>query len=168
MSKHRLAFDNVSNPVFNMNEDYWQKGLQASKESPRKRMILPVHRQQDAEVQRMFNFLQPGTYIRPHRHPGNGAIESLVILSGRISFYTFNDTGKILSHTLVGGRVVDSILDIEPNIWHTFIVKEKDTVLFEVKRGPYNPMTDKEFAPWAPEEFSAESVTYMSNLIEHS
>ncbi len=167
MNKHRLALDNVSEPVFSLDEGYWEKGLQASRESPRKRMILPVHRKQDALVQRMFNFLQPGTYIRPHRHPGNGATESLVVLNGLIDFFIFGDTGKILNHTLIGG-ITDSVLDIEPNIWHTFIVREKDTVLFEVKKGPYNPMTDKEFASWAPEEYTSESVKYLSNLMEHS
>ena len=167
MSQHRLALDNISEPVFQLDEHRWNEGINASRESPRKRMILPVHRKQDALVQRMFNFLQPGTYIRPHRHPGNGATESLVVLQGGIDFFTFDKEGNIQTQRFVGGVVTNSVLDIEPNIWHTFVVKETDTVLFEVKRGPYNPMTDKEFASWAPEESTSASVSYLSKLNEY-
>lgn len=164
MNGSRVAFDNVIGQVFAMNEYWWNKGITASRDSPRRRIILPVHRTQDAPVQRMFNFLQPGTYIRPHRHPGNEAIESLVILKGEIDFFTFDNEGKIRSHTTVGNSITNSVLDVEPGIWHTFIVKISDTVLFEVKRGPYNPMTDKEFASWAPEEGSVASSEYVTKL----
>lgn len=168
MIRDRVALSNIEGPVFQMNEHWWNAGIQASRESKRRRMILPVHRAQDAPVQRMFNFLQPDTYIHPHRHPGNGTTESIVVLQGSIDFFTFNGEGAIQTCAHVGGVVTNSILDIEPNIWHTFIVKEPDTVLFEVKKGPYNPMIDKEFASWAPEEYTVESVTYLSKLKEYT
>ncbi len=40
-----------------------------------------------------------------------------------------------------------------------------ETVLFEVKPGPFDPKTDKEFAPWAPAEGSAEDEMFMSQLL---
>ena len=168
MTKERVALDNISEPLFRLDDRWWNEGIQASRESRRQRMILPVHREQSAPVQRMLNFLQPDTYIRPHRHPGSGATESMIVLQGAINFFTFDDRGTIQTNIYVGGSIAHSVVDIEPNIWHTFVVILKDTVLFEVKRGPYNPATDKEFAAWAPEESTAASISYLSNLKEYS
>lgn len=141
-----------------------KEGLKASRESSRKRMILPIHRTQSAEVQRMINFLQPGTYIRPHKHPLAHATESIIILNGRIRFFTFDDKGLILSINEVSSEPIPGILDIEPQIWHSFIVLESDTILFECKKGPYNAKTDKEFAEWAPEEGSDEALNWIESI----
>ncbi|HKI44372.1 MAG TPA: WbuC family cupin fold metalloprotein [Balneolales bacterium] len=168
MTQKRVALDNIMDPVFRLDNHWWNEGIKASRESQRQRMILPVHREQSAPVQRMLNFLQPDTYIRPHRHPESGATESMIVLQGAINFFTFDDRGTIQTYIYVGGSITNSVVDIEPNIWHTFIVKETDTVLFEVKRGPYNPATDKEFAAWAPEESTAASISYLSKLKEYS
>ena len=46
------------------------------------------------------------------------------------------------------------------------IVHEPDTVIFEVKKGPYNPETDKEFASWSPEEDSPEVTDFLARLNE--
>lgn len=148
----KLAFDNVTGPLFELSEEWIQNGIEASRKSPRKRIILPIHREQDALVQRMINFLQPGTYIRPHKHPLPHATESLVLLKGSIRFFTFDDDGNIESDQVVSAEPLPGVLDIEPNTWHSFKVLEPDTVLFECKRGPYDAETDKIFAEWAPEE----------------
>lgn len=85
----KAAFENVSGPVFVLTPELIRKGLDASRESPRKRIILPIHRRQEARVQRMLNFLQPGTYIRPHRHTGEHAVESINIRRGSIKYFVF-------------------------------------------------------------------------------
>ncbi|MEX0647894.1 MAG: WbuC family cupin fold metalloprotein [Balneolaceae bacterium] len=148
----KLAFDNPSGKSFSLTEDLIEKGLKASHESSRKRMILPIHRTQDAEVHRMINFLQPDTYIRPHKHPLPHATESLVVLKGAVRFFTFDDSGQILSRRLLDSVPFPGVMDIEPEVWHSFLVMEPDTVLFECKKGPYDAQTDKIFAEWAPGE----------------
>jgi hypothetical protein len=49
-------------------------------------------------------------------------------------------------------------------VWHTFIALEPGTVLFEVKPGPFDDRTDKEFAPWAPTENAQEAPEYLEWL----
>lgn len=160
----RLAFNNASGELFQLSEEMVERGVKASRESERKRMILPIHRKQEAEVQRMLNFLQPGTYIRPHMHPLNHATESLVILQGSIRFYTFDDSGAILSTRGLKSKPMPAVLDIEPQVWHSFLVLEEDTILFECKKGPYNAETDKTFASWSPEEGCNAAWEWMNNL----
>ena len=58
------------------------------------------------------------------------------------------------------------MIDIEPNIWHSFLVLEPDTIVLETKRGPYDSQLDKSFAEWAPEEDSAGVQEYMDRLSE--
>lgn len=147
-----LAFENITGSLFELSEEWLQKGIEGSRKSPRKRIILPIHRKQDAIVQRMINFLQPGTYIRPHKHPLADATETLVLLKGAILFSTYDDNGNMIAEQTLSSRPLPGLLDIEPNTWHSFKVLEPDTVLFECKKGPYDAETDKIFAAWAPEE----------------
>jgi len=44
------------------------------------------------------------------------------------------------------------------------IVTQPDTLVFEVKQGPYNAETDKDFAPWSPLEDSEEAPLFLENL----
>lgn len=160
----KLAFENVSGDLFHLSDEMIMQGLKASRESERKRIILPIHRKQEAEVQRMINFLQPGTYLRPHKHPLPHASESLVLMNGSIRFYTFDEEGVVLSKNEINSKPVPGVLDIEPQVWHSFIVLEEDTVLFECKKGPYDVETDKTFAPWSPEEGSDYVQDWMNFL----
>lgn len=156
----KLAFENVTGPVFGLTDELIQQGIQSSRASDRRRIILPIHRVQDAEVQRMINFLQPDTYLRPHKHPLAHATESLVLIQGAILFFTYSDSGEVESKHRVDSRPFPGVLDIEPNVWHSFKVLETDTILFECKKGPYDAETDKIFASWAPEEGSNEAVNW--------
>ncbi len=148
----KLAFENPEGDLFRLSDGMIEEGLAATRESDRKRMILPIHRMQEAEVQRLINFLQPGTYIRPHKHPLDHASESIILLKGSIRFFTFDDDGAVLTDQVVLSTPIPGVLDIEPNVWHSFLVLEEDTILFECKKGPYDVKTDKEFAEWAPYE----------------
>lgn len=157
---NKLAFDNVTGPIFTLTDELIQQGIRGSRESERRRIILPIHREQSALVQRMINFLQPGTYIRPHKHPLPHATESLVLLKGAIRFFTFDEEGTIASDQVVSADPFPGVIDIESNTWHSFKVLEPDTVLFECKKGPYDAETDKIFAPWSPEEGSEEAANW--------
>ncbi len=164
----QTALDNISGGHFILDDDIIQKGMDTSRNSPRKRIIMPIHRKQDAQVQRMLNFLQPGTYIRPHKHPLSHATESIIVLKGAIRFFIFDSDGNIEHIFNLNDRPVKNLIDFEPGIWHSFIVLEKDTILFEVKRGPYDAETDKVFAQWAPEEFSSEGEKFLNILTNYS
>ena len=142
-----------------------RKALDA-KQSARRREIHRFH-QDDAEpLHRMLNALQPGSYVRPHRHPDPPKAESLILLQGTLAHVVFSDEGLVKSEgsiLLDAGRGVYGC-DIRPGIWHTIFALAPDTVVFEVKPGPYSPATDKDFAAWAPPEGSPETTTFLAEL----
>jgi len=143
-----------------------QECVEASRKSPRKRIILPFHKSNDANLHRMLNAMQPGSYIQPHRHLFPPKAESVIVLQGAIYVFIFDAGGKILEiHTVEAGGINLGI-DSEPGVFHTFAAIEKDTVLFEVKPGPYNQADDKDFAPWAPSEGDDGAQTYLQSLYE--
>lgn len=160
----KLALDNIKGKVFNLDLNIIEEGLKVSRKSKRKRIILPIHREQNSGVQRMLNFLQPGTYIRPHKHPLKHATESIIVIQGALRYFVFDGSGNITHEYRLSSEVTDCVMDIEPNVWHSFVVLQRDTIIFESKIGPYNILTDKEFARWSPEEGSAESHVFMEKL----
>jgi len=161
----KLAFDNPVGDYFQLTDEQVEEGLEVSRKSPRKRMILPIHRRQSAEVQRLINFLQLETYIRPHKHPMDHATESIVILKGAIRFFTLDDEGAVITDRILKSDPIPGVIDIEPNTWHTFIVIEENTILFESKKGPYNAETDKKFAPWSSDESEPHAFDNLKNYL---
>jgi cupin fold WbuC family metalloprotein len=139
----------------------------ASRASPRKRIIMPFHHTAGDPLQRMLNSLQPGTYIRPHRHAAARA-ESLIVLSGSILYIDFTEEGRIRNRIKLSAGSDRLGIDTAGGLFHSFIALEPDTVLFEVKPGPYDPSTDKEFARWAPAEYTPEAEAYLQSLLSDS
>lgn len=149
-----LAFPNPTGPVFTLTQELLNTGYAAAAASPRKRIIQPMHRSDHSVVQRMLNFMQPGTYIPPHLHPLPHATETIQVLHGAVGFVVFDADGCVLSHHLLSADGL-GLIDIEAEVWHGFVVLEADTVVLEIKRGPYEPTRDKVFAAWAHKEGEA-------------
>ena len=156
------ALPNPTGDLFRLTPELLETGKRASRESPRRRIIMPVQRSQEALVQRLLNFLQPRTYIRPHRHPEPHATESLCLLTGELEFLVFSESGEILDRLPLTPE--NPLIDFEPGLWHGMIVKKPDTVIFEIKIGPYDPSTDKEFATWSPAEENSEVAAFLGSL----
>jgi cupin fold WbuC family metalloprotein len=137
-----------------------------SRQSPRLRVIQPFHRSERETLHRMFNAVQPGSYIRPHRHLQPPKAEAWIVLQGAVAFFTFDDDGA--TREIVGlSRDGEAFgVDLSPGVYHTFIALEPDTVIFEVKDGPYVAATDKSFAPWAPAEGAPEAAAYLARLYD--
>lgn len=140
--------------------------LTASRQSPRKRMLQRLHKQDDETVHRMFNGLQPGTYITPHRHLHPKKSETILIVSGALLFVEFDEGGTMLRHTLLQPGTEIFGVDVAPHIYHTFIALKPDTLIFEVKTGPYDHDTDKDIPDWAPREDTPEAEAYLLELIK--
>jgi cupin fold WbuC family metalloprotein len=165
-SSHSLALDNFKGDVFRLDQDLIRKGCLAAAESPRQRMIYPIQRTQDAAVQRLMNFLQPETYIRPHQHPGEYASETIQVLQGALGYQVFDAAGNVLQRFVLRAGAAGSVVDIEPGVWHNFVIFEADTVIIEFKKGPYDAHTDKDFAEWAPEEVQPEAAAMLKQWKE--
>ena len=123
-----------------------------AKGSPRLRSNWNLHPRHEDPIQRFFNGMEPGTYVRPHFHEAENAWEGFVILRGSAAVVTFSDSGVLTQREIISASGPIYGLELPPNIWHAVAAIEPGTVLFEFKPGPYNPTSDKNFATWAPEE----------------
>jgi len=140
--------------------------IEEAKNSSRKRKNFNFHETLDANVQRMLNALEPGTYIQPHKHENPDKTEVFILLKGRALIIEFDDKGNVIDYSLIS--INDGIMGVEikPRIWHCILSLESDTVVYEVKDGPYSPIDDKNFAPWAPREGDIECDEYMETLLK--
>lgn len=162
-----MALSPPATPVVPITETLLADTVAASRESPRGRIIQPLHKRGGDSLQRMLNALQPGSYIRPHRHAVDRG-ESLIVLSGTLLYLVFNDKGEVEQALRLKAGSAQFGVDIDGGVWHCFMALEPDTVLFEIKPGPYDAQADKGFAPWAPEEYSPEAGTYLESLLQYS
>lgn len=118
--------------------------------APRKRKNLNLHERAEDPIQRMFLVFQPGTYVRPHCH--NGRWELLVALAGHVRIPCFDDTGRVTEILEMGPGAALQAVELPAGAWHTVVALEENSTLFEIKRGPYLPLVENDFAPWAPAE----------------
>jgi len=158
------ALDPPKDPIVLLDTVIFSQVIEQSRKSPRGRIILPFHKSNDDLLQRMLNVLQPGSYIQPHRHESPPKAESILVLKGSICFVSFKDAGEIDDYFLLSQGSGNIGIDVVPGVFHTFFAMEEDTVLFEVKPGPYVEIDDKDFAAWAPAEGSEEAKDYLKML----
>ena len=128
-----------------------------ARESPRRRKNRNLH-DMDDPVHRLLNALEPGTYIRPHRHLEASKAETAVVLSGAVGVLIFDETGALLEKRRLSATGPDRGVDMAAGVWHGFVALAPGTVFFETKAGPYAPPTAEESAPWAPPEGAPESA----------
>lgn len=134
--------------------------------SPRKRKNRNLHPSDDFCCHRLFNALEPGTYIMPHRHLDPLKDETMVMVRGAMGIVKFDGDGQVLGKALLrpGGTVA---VDISHGTFHTCVSLEPGTIFFESKAGPYAPLTDAEKAPWAPAEGdTVAAAAYLEGLTE--
>jgi cupin fold WbuC family metalloprotein len=137
-----------------------------ARKNERLREIHNFHSSDEGTLHRMLNAFQPKSYVIPHRHLEDPKEEAIIILKGSIGCLCFNDDGSIIEDSICYLKQgTDRIgLDVRAGVWHTFFALEEDTVIFEVKSGPYKKSTDKDFAPWAPKADSPEALAYLAKL----
>jgi cupin fold WbuC family metalloprotein len=127
-----------------------------ARSSARLRTNHNLHQESDP-VQRFLNVLQPGTYVRPHRHrrqrPGAG-FECFVVLQGAIGLLLLDGAGSVRQRErLEAGGPVRGI-QIAEGLVHTLVALAPDSVMLEIKEGPYDPSADKDFLAAFPLEGS--------------
>jgi cupin fold WbuC family metalloprotein len=136
--------------------------------SSRLRMNHNFHSGPEDNPHRFLNVLLQGTYIRPHRHSRPPKAESFLVLEGIADVILFDDHGIVTArHRLGAGSPEGHVwgVDLPPGVWHTIVPRTPRVVCFEVKPGPWDPASDKEFASWAPEENDPAVGTYVSGLL---
>ena len=141
-----------------------------AKVSPRLRQHRNVHQSYQDASQRLFNAIEPGSYIRPHRHASDPREELLIAIRGVMAMVSFDEQGAITNVLRFGterhGDEMAVGAEVSSSIWHTVIALEPGCVLLEVKAGPFDPNKPKDLAPWAPEEYSAAAPDYFDQIVE--
>ncbi|MCG7373338.1 MULTISPECIES: WbuC family cupin fold metalloprotein [Pseudomonas] len=124
---------------------------QQAADSPRLRYHHGFHTM-DEPCHRLSIGMQPDTYVAPHRHLDLTKAETLLVLKGRIGVLFFDEEGALTGQRLLeaGGDCVG--VDFPPGLYHSLVVLETDTVIFECKAGPFRALQDNEYGPWAPRE----------------
>ena len=63
--------------------------------SDRLRKNLNMHDDYADACQRLFNAMEPGTYIRPHRHTDPPKPECFMAVRGKMALIVFDDRGEV-------------------------------------------------------------------------
>lgn len=133
--------------------------------SQRKRMNYNFHLTFEDPINRMLNAMEPGSYVRPHKHENPNKREVFIILCGSILIVIFDDQGNIIQHLLLNNSTDNYGIEIPEKTWHMAISLQSGSVVYEIKDGPYSPIDDKNFAPWAPEEGNQACHQFLKNIL---
>ena len=120
----------------------------------RRRSHILLHENHEDQVQRLLIGLEPDSYVRPHVHSEQW--EMIVLLRGRIDVLIFGPQAELMQRLSMSVR--SPVVQIPRGICHSGVALEPETLVLEVKPGPFRP---NEFAQWAPEEGDAAGAAFM-------
>jgi cupin fold WbuC family metalloprotein len=138
-----------------------------AKQSERLRMNHNFHETLDNPVNRLINAIEPGSYVRPHRHLTPPKDEMFILLRGKAWIVIFDDEGNITEKKLIDPTNGVYGADIKAGAWHTIISLVSGTVVCEAKAGPFTPLSAEDFATWSPIPEDKEEVkNYINTLLD--
>lgn len=146
-------------PIKRLTQDLLDTIAQQARTSDRQRQNYNFHELHE-RVQRFLNVLQPGTYVRPHRHlraPDVNGFEFFLVLQGAIGMIVLDGDGQVLHTERVSATGETRAIELAEGTYHTLVALEPDTVMLELKEGPYDRTTDKEFLEQFPNEGEIET-----------
>ena len=148
-----------------IDQDLFDAVASVAQQRPRLRMNHNLHEESEL-VQRFLNVLQPGTYVRPHRHvraeAGTG-FECFLVMQGAIGLLLFDAEGRLLQQERLDARGSLRGVELAEKQFHSLVALEPDTVMFELKQGPYQPTADKDFLSGFPQEGDPDAAQQEQN-----
>lgn len=142
--------------------DFYRALAEKAAAVPRRRQSHCLHTSQDAAVHRIFNAMQPDSYVQPHAHSEPTKDESVVVLQGRMGLLEFDAQGTVLARFVLGSGEVATI---PAGVIHGWCCLAPDTVFFEAKAGPYARPTGGECATFAPAEGEPGTAEALARLV---
>ena len=139
--------------------------INKARNSARKRINFNFHEAADDPLQRMLNAMHPGTYLQPHKHENPDKREVFLALTGRFVVVQFKDDGSISDHMILDPSKKEFAAEVNARTYHCIICLEPDSIIYELKDGPYDPADDKNFADWAPTEGEAGCSEYLNGIL---
>lgn len=148
-----------------INEQLLNETTEKARQSSRLRMNYNFHERLDDPINRLINAMEPGTYIRPHRHLNPEKDETYFLLRGKVITFIFDNEGNITEKLILDPESGVYGAEIKAGTWHGLLVLESGSVVYEVKPGPFTPLCTEDFAPWSPEPENIEEVTSYLNYL---
>lgn len=118
--------------------------------SPRRRMNLNLHPDENHPAHRLLNAIEPDSYVRPHRHLDPLKDETILCVRGRLGCILFADDGTVQETCVLAPDGERFGVDVGHGQFHSLLALAPGSVMFEAKAGPYRALEPMEFAPWAP------------------
>ena len=150
--------------------DFLNKLTAQAQVNPRRRQHRNIHESYAEPCQRLFNAIEPDSYIRPHRHAADPRDELLIAVRGLMALVEFDEQGKVIGVMRFGvqqnGEELAVGAEVSASTWHTVVALAPGCVLLEVKAGPFDPDQPKDLATWAPNEGSSTADEYLCKLIK--
>lgn len=113
-----------------------------ARNNERLRMNFNFHTSPEAKSQRLLNAIEMDSVIPIHRHKNTA--ETYILLRGKIRIEFYNENGDITELFDLDPTAGDYGINIPQGQWHSLEVLAPDSVIFEVKDGPYTPITAKD------------------------
>lgn len=133
-----------------------------AKSAKRLRTALPIHEDPSDPIQRVIMVAQPQTYVAPHRHPDK-SWEMILLINGALDLLFFSDDGVVEKRVSLSEEG-DRLLEYPADEYHSAVIMAEDTLVLELKEGPYDPATAKDSPSWAPEEGELEADAFNARL----
>ncbi len=143
-----------------INQDLINSVSENASINTRLRHHYTLHKTYHEKVQRFLNAMQLGTYVRPHRHQpiaGENRFELFIVLQGSVGIILFDDLSQIIHQEQLNANGKTSGIELCEGTYHTALCLSPNTVILEIKEGPYDPHTDKEFLSGFPVEGTLEA-----------
>jgi cupin fold WbuC family metalloprotein len=109
-----------------------------ARNNERLRMNFNFHTSPEAKSQRLLNAIEMGSVVPIHRHQQTA--ETYILLRGLMRVMFYNDDGEISELFDLDPLIGNYGIDIPQGQWHSLEVLSPDSVIFEVKDGPYKPL----------------------------
>lgn len=113
-----------------------------ARKSPRLRMNRDMRTTANDQSQRMLNAIEPGTELPIHRHKNTS--ETCIVLRGAAEELFYDDNGEITERIIMEPETACCGVNIPAGCWHKIVSLEPDTVIFEAKDGPYEPLSPED------------------------
>lgn len=153
----------MSKPVW-IDQNLLDDVTRAARDAPRRRRNRNFHADESAPCNRLLNAIEPGSYIRPHRHAHPDKDESIVCVRGKLGALFFDSTGAVTETATLEANGTTIGVDIPHGTFHALVALAPGTVFFEAKAGPYEPLCAEEVAPWAPDEGASDAAAFHASM----
>ena len=132
--------------------------------APRRRKNLNVHFSEQSPCNRLYNAGETDTYIQPHCHAAPTKDETMLIIRGKMGVVIFDAQGNVTETALLDANGKNCTVTIPSGVFHTSVMLEQNSMIFEAKAGPYAPLQAHEKAAWAPAEGDPAAPALLAKL----